>query len=469
MFEVHRSPFSGSWYPSAAAELERLLDDAFAASQSRAPYLFPGALGLVVPHAGPAYSGTVAAAAYRVIERQQPERIVLLAFPHRGGLNGVAAPAVGAIGTPLGEVAIDPGFGEFAQAPEERLCDHSFEIQLPFLQRSATGARITPLYVGRMRGSEREEAAEKLARLWRPGVVFVASSDFTHFGRTFGFTPFPADRMAADRLRELDFECIDAAATLDPLTFLDTLERNGATVCGSAPISLLLATLRRLGAGLYQSTLDYQTSGEITGDFQHSVSYAALGFYPARAFELDAAAREALLDSAAATLRHARVAGERLAIPAADASPALRARLGLFVSLRRGDDLLGCIGELDGRVSLAEDVAAMTLSAALEDARFKPAASVKGPIDIEISALTPFRRIARAEDCRAGRHGLLLRLGGRAGLLLPQVAAERGWTTEEFLQAVCRKTGVGPNAWKDPEARLYIFEAQVFARRKAVE
>src|ERR1035441_5621629 len=92
MSAVHASPFSGSWYPEHASELRSLLENLFGHSRRRAPFLFPDGLGFVVPHAGPAYSGTVAAAAYRAIEQQAPERVVLLAFPHRGGLNGVAAP-----------------------------------------------------------------------------------------------------------------------------------------------------------------------------------------------------------------------------------------------------------------------------------------------------------------------------------------------------------------------------------------
>ncbi|MGD0497233.1 MAG: AmmeMemoRadiSam system protein B [Bryobacteraceae bacterium] len=468
MTAVHISPYSGSWYPAAASELEHLLDGLFEQSRRRNPFLFPDGLGYVVPHAGPAYSGTVAAAVYRAIQQQKPERVVLLAFPHQGGLRGVAAPDARAIATPLGEVEIDPAFGGFPAVAEERVCDHSFEIQLPFLQRAAPGARVTPLYVGRIRDAERDAAAEALAAAWRPGVVFLASSDFTHYGRNFGFMPFPADHAVAGRLRDLDYECIEAAATLDPAPFLETLEQTGATVCGSGPISLLLGVMRRLDGALYQAVLDYQTSGEITGDFHTSVSYAALGYFPRKAFDLGAGDREALLDSVAETIGRLRETGERRAFPARCGSSALAARRGLFVSLHQGEELLGCLGNCAGQATLAEDAADLALSAALEDPRFRPAASVQGPIDIEISVLTPFRRISGAEECIVGKHGLFLKLAGQAGLLLPQVATERGWTAEEFLRAVARKSGLGPRAWHDPKARLYVFEAQVFSRSRAV-
>jgi hypothetical protein len=408
----------------------------------------------------------VAAAVYRSLEQQQPERIVVLAFPHRGGLKGMAIPDVETISTPLGEVRIDREFAAgFARVPEDQVCDHSFEIQLPFLQRAVPRARVTPLYVGRAGADERRAAAGRLAAAWQPGVVFLASSDFTHYGRGFDYVPFPADDAVSFHLRELDLECAEAAGSMDSSLFLETLEERGATVCGSGPISLLLDVMRLLGGDeIYQATLDYQTSGELTGDYRQSVSYAALGYFRRAAFDLDATDREALLDSAAETLRRLRQTGAREATPVRGGSVALQARRGCFVSLHQGDELLGCLGNCLGKKPLAEEVADLALAAALEDPRFRPAAAVPGPIDVEISVLTPFRRIRGLEQFRLGVDGAYLKLGGHAGLLLPQVALNREWTTESFWQALSRKAMLGPRAWRDPKARLSVFEAQVFSR-----
>jgi hypothetical protein len=467
MQTVHISPFGGAWYPEQPSALESLLDGAFERSRQRTgPFLFPNGLGYVVPHAGPQYSGTVAAAVYRSLERQKPERIVVLAFPHHGGLKGMAVPDVGTIATPLGEVPIDREFAAgFARIAESRVCDHSFEIQLPFLQRAVPHARVTPVYVGRADTEERRAAAERLAAAWQPGVVFLASSDFTHYGRGFGYVPFPADSAVALHLRELDFECAEAAGSLDSSLFLETLEERGATVCGSAPISLLLDVMRLLGEDeIYQATLDYQTSGDLTGDYRHSVSYAALGYFRRAAFDLDAPDREALLESAGETLRRLRQTGAREAVPARGGSDALQARRGCFVSLHQGGELLGCLGNCRGRKPLAEEAADLALAAALEDPRFRPAATLPGPIDLEISVLTPFRRIRGIEQFRLGVHGAFLTLGGHSGLLLPQVAANHEWTPESFWQALSRKSMLGPRAWRNRKARLSVFEAQVFSR-----
>jgi MEMO1 family protein len=310
--------------------------------------------------------------------------------------------------------------------------------------------------------AERAAAARALAAAWRPGTVFLASSDFTHYGRSFGFTPFPPAR-AADCLREMDLACAEAAGSLRSERFLAALAETGATVCGAAPIALLLDAMRAIDSDLYPVTLDYQTSGEITGDFHHSVSYAALGWYPRRAFELGEAEQAALIVCAAETIAGLRRTGERRPCPARAESPALDAPRGVFVSLHRGHELLGCIGCCEGRAPLREEVAELALSASLDDPRFRPAASSAGAIDIEISVLTPFRRIWNEEDIQVGRHGLYLRLGDRAGLLLPQVASERGWTAAEFLGALAYKSRLAPDAWRDPKARLYVFGAQVFS------
>jgi len=465
MSAVHISPFSGSWYPSGAAALGGLLDEAFECSESRTgPYLLPNGIGFVVPHAGPQYSGTVAASVYRALRQQAPERIILLAFPHRGGLREAAVPQVETVATPLGPVSLDGCLGaRFRQVAENLVCDHSFEIQLPFLQKAVPRARLSVLYVGHLDDSARRRTAEALAKEWQPGAVFLASSDFTHYGPDFGYVPFPPDRHVAARLQELDFESIDAAGGLDSSVFLKSLAQTGDTVCGSDPIALLLETLRLLRPGdLYQATLDYQTSGELTGDFHHSVSYAALGYYGRAAFELSHQYEVALLESAHATLCRFQETGQRSVVPPRGGGLALQSRRGVFVSLHRGEELLGCVGRCESRHSpLAETVPEMALSAALDDPRFPSGAALEGPWDLEISVLTPLRQISRHAEIQVGRHGALLKLGPRSGLLLPQVAPRYRWTTEQFLAALARKSVVDP---ANPQARLYVFETQTFLR-----
>ena len=140
---------------------------------------------------------------------------------------------------------------------------------------------------------------------------------------------------------------------------------------------------------------------------------------------------------------------------------------GVFVTLRLRGELRGCIGTLTTPAGLARTVVEFARNAAFHDPRFPPVAREEWPgIDIEISIMTPPVRI-EADEVVPGRHGLILELSGRRGLLLPQVATEWGFSREQFLDALAQKAGLPPGAWKSPEARLFGFEAEVFSERGA--
>ena len=133
-----------------------------------------------------------------------------------------------------------------------------------------------------------------------------------------------------------------------------------------------------------------------------------------------------------------------------------------FVTLRRKDDeLRGCIGRVEVSQPLYRTVQDCAISAATNDFRFSPVTAEElDDIVIEISALSPFQLIDSPDDIQIGRHGLLIRRDLRVGLLLPQVASDRGWDRDEFLRAVCHKAGLPADAW--PDADLYVFSAEVF-------
>jgi hypothetical protein len=472
MTSAHVTPYAGSWYPGRRAELETLLDTLFSSSLQRTgDDLLPRPLAFVVPHAGLVYSGTVAAAAYRNLQAAQPRRVFILGFAHSGGRPGVSIPDTEVFQTPLGYVEVDlaavrelAAHDPFLMTPESRVCDHSVEIQLPLLQRAAPGTPVVPLYVGPLNERQRHAAAQALAQIVRPGDVLLASSDLTHYGRAFGYRPFPVDEDTPDRLRELDYRAMEAAGSLDPEFFLAALRETGATVCGYDPIALLLATLGLLGGDdILQQTLDYQTSAEIAGGYEHSVSYGALGYFRADSFCLGPEDQQALLASAGATLRRLRETGEREVVPPARAGGALRRRAGIFVSLHKDGELLGCIGNVARPLPLAEEVPEMALAAALDDPRFWPRSRLPEGLDVEISVLTPMKRIRDWTAFHLGRDGAVVESEDGRGLLLPQVAESGSWTPARFLEALSRKAGLRPGAYRDPQTRLYVFRAQVFA------
>jgi AmmeMemoRadiSam system protein A len=306
--------------------------------------------------------------------------------------------------------------------------------------------------------AEQHAAARVLAQLADPDTIFLASSDLTHFGRAFGYQPFPADSRAAEGLAELDRGVMEDAGTLDAELFLDGLRHSGATVCGRAPIALLLRTLAQMhGDEIFQETLDYQTSGEITGDFSHSVSYGALGYFPASSFTL----RREEADELLALARGALTGFLSLTSSAGNQSRILR-RARLFVTLREGGKLRGCVGTPGAGSPLAEAVLRMVVSAATEDPRFAPIEpGFTGSLDIEISLLTPMKRVRSRDSYRLHEHGALLESGTARSLLLPQVSLDRSWTADQFWEALAHKAHLPDTVYDEPRTRLHLFRTQI--------
>ncbi len=173
----------------------------------------------------------------------------------------------------------------------------------------------------------------------------------------------------------------------------------------------------------------------------------------------------------ATLLRAAReaIAGrlQRQEPAAPPATPALRERCGAFVTLHKGGRLRGCIGYVEARKPLLETVREMAVASAFQDPRFPPLGPEELPqVDIEISVLSPLRRIESAEEIQVGVHGVMLSRGFNSGLLLPQVATEYGWDRETFLDHTCRKAGLPAGCWRRVDARIEIFSAVVFGEKR---
>jgi AmmeMemoRadiSam system protein A len=177
--------------------------------------------------------------------------------------------------------------------------------------------------------------------------------------------------------------------------------------------------------------------------------------------ELSGEQRRLLLAVARRAIQ-ARLRGQELQREAADG--ALREPRGAFVTLRRRGDgeLRGCVGYVEPRYPLVETVARAAAGAATHDDRFEPVTLEELPrLALDVSALGRLAPIV-AGDVVVGTHGLVVRHRGRAGLLLPQVAVEHGWSPETFLEQTCRKAGLPPGAWREPGTELLAFTADVF-------
>ena len=141
----------------------------------------------------------------------------------------------------------------------------------------------------------------------------------------------------------------------------------------------------------------------------------------------------------------------------------LLAGQGCFVTIKREGKLRGCLGQFTSDRPLHQLVKDMAIAAATRDPRFYPMGCEDlESFEIEISVLSPLKKIESIEEIEVGKHGLYIEKNFYRGVLLPQVAVEHGWDRNTFLSQTCLKAGLDKNDWKE-EADIFIFSAEVFA------
>jgi hypothetical protein len=212
-----------------------------------------------------------------------------------------------------------------------------------------------------------------------------------------------------------------------------------------------------------------------SGDARPANTKSVVGYYaisvarqatPERAsFTLNNKEKATLLALARRTVEAYVTDGSVPAVDQADLSTPLTTPCGAFVTLTKHEALRGCIGRFDAPDPLYRVVQQMAIASATQDSRFNPVEPGElRDLEIEISVLTPMRKIASIEEFQLGKHGIYIRKGMRSGTFLPQVATETGWTREEFLGHCAQdKAGIGWDGWKD--ADLYVYEALVFSEK----
>lgn len=165
-------------------------------------------------------------------------------------------------------------------------------------------------------------------------------------------------------------------------------------------------------------------------------------------------------------LRWARaaVAGAAPRPAAEELTAGLRAPAAAFVTLTMAGQLRGCIGYLQHDRPLWENVLRAAQAAAREDPRFPPLQPEELPgVRISISVLDRPVALPDVAQFDPQHHGIIVERGGRRGLLLPQVARERGWNAAQTLAAACQKAGLPPRSWAEPGTRLQVFAAREFS------
>lgn len=459
--QVRPSAIAGTWYPGDPDQLAAMVDGFLDAVEP----VDGEPVAIIVPHAGYVYSGPVAACGFKQLEGGDYDVAVIIAADHQMPLSDpISVWAAGGFETPLGVAPVDVELAEALVAADPRITadpaphqgEHPIEIELPFLQRVCPECRVVPVLMGPDDGESVEALAEALLSVLpdRRAVV-VASSDLSHYP-------------AYDDAQAIDGATLAAIETGDPVRVRETIDglmsagySNLFTcACGAGPILVAMRVARGLGADTI-SVLRYANSGDTPyGDQTRVVGYGAVMFWRYNPPHLTEARQEELLMLARAAITQYLETGEIPAYQTDD--PALARRSGAFVTLRKGGQLRGCIGRLWADVPLYRRVQEMAVAAAISDQRFPPLTSQElEEVSIEISVLSPPRRVTDPQQIEVGTHGLVILKAGQQGVLLPQVPVENGWDRETFLANLCLKAGLAGDCWTE-RPTLYAFTAMVF-------
>lgn len=472
---------AGSFYPADKGDLSRLirkfLDGAAVPASAKDP------LVLISPHAGYVYSGAVAASGFKALSGKKFDTVVILAPSHFFSLTGYAVYPKGAFRTPLGEIAVDEEsvdrfWGKRPKNIEQYFLDpryfeqeHSVEVQLPFLQMSlAPGFKIIPILLGDMTYQQCGALAETLKGLTasypQKSFLVVASTDLSHY-------------LAYHEANRLDGVTLAYLRDLDAEGLWRAVAHTGWNVCGAKPVvtALLYAKLK---GGAAAEILKYANSGDTAGDKNRVVGYTSAVIWqagetiPAKEAQggggmLTKEERKRLLDIARRTLEAHLAGGKAPVFEEKDA--ALTQHRGVFVTLRHGAELRGCIGNFTSTEPLYQTVSRMAVESATTDYRFSPVAPAElKDLTIEISVLSEPKPVEDWRQIRLGTDGVILRRGSSSGVFLPQVATETGWDLETFLSQLCfQKAGLSSDCYRDPATKIYTFQAEVFSEQEYQE
>lgn len=466
----------GRWYSSTASELQKAVDG-YLANVKKQP-VDGEIVALIVPHAGYAFSGQVAAYAYKQIEGMKFDTVVLVGSSHNYRFPGASVYEGGVYRNPLGDVEVDSktaklliGANEAIEfQPRIHAPEHSLENQLPFLQRTLSKLKIVPVLMWDHSKQNCDMLSTALVNALKgKKVLLIASTDMSHF-------------LSYDEAVKVDKVMSSAIETVKPEIIRERMDeylsrstsRKSYAPCGIGAVLVVVDAARKLGADSTK-ILKYANSGDVPviGDKDRVVGYMAAMLHRSEGSEqedsggaLDAPVNEeqqkVLLKLARESIETYLKTGKKIKLETSDER--MKVKQGAFVTLRKRGVLRGCIGHIVGIESLCDTVADMAVAAAVQDPRFpKVSMDEMKDINIEISVLSIPRRVESADEIELGKHGVIVRRGSRQGVFLPQVATETGWDKETFLEHLCYdKARLPKDAWKDKDTELTIFTAQLF-------
>lgn len=461
---------AGKYYPAEPDLLKNEISGLFTTAMNKQCHRIRA---IIAPHAGYFFSGGIAASAFNQLNSKTTYNTVfILASSHSFNFAKASVYCEGDFIMPYGKENVDIEQGRklieeypdlFSDDATPHICEHSIEVQLPFLHHKLKpGYSIVPILIG----TSDADICKKIAMALKPHMkshnLFVISSDFSHF---------PA-YLEARRVDEITKRAI---LTNNPETLLKTLSENAAkkvpqlstSLCGWTSV-LTLMYMTSDDNSLKYHAIEYSNSGntEKLGQKDSVVGYWGITLCAAidrkLEFLLTDKDRSILLEIARKTLqgycKHERSFG----MDTGSFSDELKTECGAFVTLSKNGKLRGCIGRLTSNIPLYKLVHEMTLSASMHDPRFLPVDSEElSAINIEVSVLSPLKKINEIDEITIGIHGIYIKNGFHNGVFLPQVAQELGWNKEQFLGHCAHdKAGLPWDGWKSSD--IYTFTTTVF-------
>ena len=475
--KVRPAGVAGGFYPADPKVLSAMIDDLLA--HATPPPIHDPILAVVAPHAGYQYTGPVAADTFAELKGRKFSRVVVIGPTHHVGFDFTSIYDGDAYATPLGTVPVDKVFARQLARMDPTLqlsgmghditpagAEHSIEVELPWLQRVLGEFDIVPIVMGDQSYENSRALGVALAALIQDkktvgSTLILASSDLSHF-HTY------------DEAETMDHKTLNALAAWDYFSMSQNFQAGIWEACGGAPIVAAMIAAERMGAN-QAKVLKYANSGDTSGDRSRVVGYSADVFVKAPSanveetpFSLSDRDKNELLALARKSVEQA-VEQRKQYEPGATASEAQNQDRGAFVTLHEAGELRGCIGYTSATKPLYLTVRDTATLAALRDPRFPPVSASELPqLEYEISVLSPLRRVMDIQQIKVGRDGLLMKNGDNEGLLLPQVPVDQKpkWDRQKFLEETCRKAGMEPNCWKDPDTDIFKFTAVVFGEHK---
>lgn len=457
-----KAAVAGQFYAGTKESLNQDLKTLFSKAEER-KY---DARAIISPHAGYVFSGEVAASAINQINpNKKYQNIFIIGSSHTKYFPGVSIYNIGNYETPLGEVKVNidvcneliknNNFISFV--PDAHRTEHSIEVQLPFLQyHLKNDFQIVPMILGFDGEQNAKKIAEALKPYWKEENIFIVSTDFSHY---------PSYNDAVN----IDLATANAIVSGKPEELIKVVNsetgiKNLSTNCcaWNSVLSLMYLTDQKYS----YNKIQYKNSGDSPyGSDDRVVGYWAISITDKNdsSFSLSDEEKMELLKLARMSAEAKIKENKNLDVSNIVVSENLNEQCGAFVTFNKNSNLRGCIGRFEPNIPLYKVVVEMAVAAATQDYRFSPiSAQELDEVEIEISVLTPFKKIKSIDEIELGKHGIYIVKGGRAGTFLPQVVESTGWSLDEFLGYCARdKAGIGYDGWKN--ADIFTYEAIVFS------